>query len=158
MSTNESIPIETSQLISGKGSQSRGEGTKAGFVLMWVQCVGIICSHVVVTAGLSQTGYQFLQGWSYRDRLYDIDYLPYFDDFNPGDGTMTDTSISVAFIGNSMQYYNDLPRLMVEMSGGYITQNSCYRPGTSVKTIVTHGNGTPTYWNTSAALINGTDL
>ena len=158
MSANESIPIETSQLIGGKGCQPKGEGTKAGFVFKWVQCVGIVCSLVGLIAVMIQTGSQFLTGWSYSDRSYDIDYLPYFDDLNPRHGTMADTSISVAFIGNSMQYYNDLPRLLVEMSEENITQNSCYRPGTSLKTIVTHGNGMPNYWNTSAALINGTDL
>jgi hypothetical protein len=158
MSANESIPIETSQLIGGKGSQTRGDGTKAGSVLKLVQCAGILCSLIGLIAVLIQTGSQFLKGWSYKDRSYDIDYLPYFDDLNPGKGTTTDTSISVAFIGNSMQYYNDLPRLMVEMSEANITQNSCYRPGTSLKTIITHGNGMPNYWNTSAALINGTDL
>jgi hypothetical protein len=95
-----------------------------------------------------QTGSQFLTGWSHSDRSYDIDYLPYFDDLNHSKGPVTNTSISVAFIGNSMQYYNDLPRLLVEMSEANITQNSCYRPGTSLKTIATHGNGMPNYWNT----------
>jgi hypothetical protein len=158
MSIEESVPIETSRLINGKVSQPKSEGTKAGFVVKWVQYVGILCSLVGLIVVLIQTGSQLFLGWSYSDRSYNIDFLPYFDDFNPGNGNMADRSISVAFIGNSMQYYNDLPRIMVEISEGDITQNSCYRPGTSLKTIVTHGNGMPNYWNTSAALINGTDL
>jgi hypothetical protein len=42
---------------------------------------------------------------------------------------MTDTSISVAFIGNSMQYYNDLPRLSGENGEETLRRIRC-RPGT----------------------------
>jgi hypothetical protein len=34
-------------------------------------------------------------------------------------------NVSVAFIGNSMMYYNDLPRLIEKLGNGHVTQNSC---------------------------------
>lgn len=49
--------------------------------------------------------------------------------------------VSVAFIGNSMLYYNDLPRLMEQLGDGHITQDSCLHGDASISTILVWGNG-----------------
>ena len=59
--------------------------------------------------------------------------------------------IKVAFIGNSIQYYNDFPRLMEAISGYHVTQNSCLRGGASLSTIVELGNGMMKKFNSSNA-------
>ena len=65
--------------------------------------------------------------------------------------------IRVAFVGNSMQYYNDMPRLMEEISGGHITQNSCLHGGSSFSTMLTMGNGMYNKWDSGNARISDQD-
>jgi hypothetical protein len=57
-------------------------------------------------------GSKFFEGSRWSANTYRVNSLPYFHDFDPGNGTTTDSSVSVAFIGNGMQYVNDLPRFM----------------------------------------------
>jgi hypothetical protein len=52
-----------------------------------------------------------------------------------------DPNVRVAMIGNSLMYYNDLPRLLEAMSGGSITQDSCLHGDASFKSHLTYGNG-----------------
>uniref|UniRef100_A0A7S4HKI5 Uncharacterized protein n=1 Tax=Odontella aurita TaxID=265563 RepID=A0A7S4HKI5_9STRA len=52
-----------------------------------------------------------------------------------------DKTIRVAFVGSSIQYYNDCPRLMEVLSDGHIIQNSCFRPAASTTRILQKGNG-----------------
>jgi hypothetical protein len=59
--------------------------------------------------------------------------------------------INVAFIGNSMQYYNDLPRLLETLANGKMTQNSCLHGGASLSTILVWGNGMGSKWKTGTA-------
>ena len=47
--------------------------------------------------------------------------------------------ISVAFIGNSMQYYNDFPRFMQVISGGKISQGSCLHGDATIPNMLKNG-------------------
>lgn len=47
----------------------------------------------------------------------------------------------VAFIGNSMMYFNDCPRFLSQLSKGEIIQDSCLRGGSSLISIYAKGNG-----------------
>jgi hypothetical protein len=152
----ESIPTETSRLVGGQGEQPRRSNTKVGSIIKWVLCAGVGWTLIAAIAVL--IGSKFFQQSRWGPKSYQIDMLPYFDDFDPGNGTTTDSSVSVAFIGNGMQYVNDLPRFMETLSEGNITQNSCFRRDTSLKSITIHGNGMSPYWNTAEAHINGTDV
>jgi hypothetical protein len=63
-----------------------------------------------------------------------------------GSGGTTGSSINLAFLGNSMLYYNDCPRLVEQMLNSsrlYIKvhQNSCLRGGASIASLWTKGNG-----------------
>jgi hypothetical protein len=158
MSTNgsENVPTETSRLVGGQGEQPRRSSTKAGSIIKWVICAGVGWALIAAIAVL--IGSKFFAGSRWGTKSYQIEVLPYFDDFNPGNGTTTNSSVSVAFIGNGMQYVNDLPRFMETLSEGNITQNSCFRRDASLKSITLHGNGMSDYWNTSAAHINGTGV
>lgn len=51
------------------------------------------------------------------------------------------TNYNIAFIGNSIQYYNDLPRLMEAFSDGNIFQDSVFRNQGSLYSIANKGNG-----------------
>jgi hypothetical protein len=155
MSTDESTPTETSRLVGGKGEQTRrGEGTKVCSIIKWVLCAGV--GWTLIGSITVLIGSKFFQHSSWGTKSYEIEYLPYFDDFQPTNANIT--AVNVAFIGNGMQYVNDLPRFMETLSEGNITQNSCFRTGSSLKTIAIHGNDMSAYWNTPAARINGTDV
>lgn len=65
----------------------------------------------------------------------------------------SDTSISVAFLGNSMQYYNDFPRFMEVISGDYVKQNSCMHTDSTLANLLQTGNGMYKKFNTTNALI-----
>lgn len=49
--------------------------------------------------------------------------------------------ISVPFFGNSMLYFNDLPRFLQELSEVPVRQDSCLRGGTSITSIEHRGKG-----------------
>ena len=56
----------------------------------------------------------------------------------------TTTAIQIAHIGNSIQYYNDCPRLLEHMlNERFVTvkQDSCLRGGASLASILEKGNG-----------------
>ncbi|KAG7357824.1 hypothetical protein IV203_014411 [Nitzschia inconspicua] len=56
----------------------------------------------------------------------------------------SDDSITVAHIGNSIQYYNDMPRLLEHMLQTRYTnvyQNSCLRGGATLSSLFQEGNG-----------------
>lgn len=63
--------------------------------------------------------------------------------------------ISVAFIGNSMIYFNDLPRFMEALSANKLTQNSCLHGGATIRTMLATGNGMYKKWSTANALVPG---
>jgi hypothetical protein len=62
-------------------------------------------------------------------------------------------AVNVAFLGNSITFFNDLPRFMEALSNGTIRQNSCLHGGLSLLTIVTRGNGMYQKWRQKAARI-----
>jgi hypothetical protein len=70
-----------------------------------------------------------------------------------------DHKISVAFVGNSMMFVNDLPRFMQALAGKspqgdyLITQNSCLHGSLNFKTLLKKGNGMLHKWNTKNAYI-----
>lgn len=59
--------------------------------------------------------------------------------------------VRVAFIGNSMMYYNDLPRLMEMLSAGKMRQNSCLHGAASFTALLVWGNGMYKKWSTGNA-------
>jgi len=61
--------------------------------------------------------------------------------------------ISVAFIGNSMMYYNDMPRLIQKLSYNHIHQDSCLHGDASLSSILLTGNGMYQKFNTANAHI-----
>ena len=65
--------------------------------------------------------------------------------------------ISVAFVGNSMQYYNDLPRLMEALSGGQIHQNSCLHGDATIVNLLNTGNGMYKKFRTGSAILETND-
>jgi hypothetical protein len=59
--------------------------------------------------------------------------------------------VRVAMIGNSIMYYNDLPRLLEAMSGGKLSQDSCLHGDASFESHLRYGNGMLEKWNTGQA-------
>jgi len=51
------------------------------------------------------------------------------------------TPYNIGFVGNSIQYYNDLPRIMETLSDGNIFQDSVFRNQGSFYSIANKGNG-----------------
>jgi hypothetical protein len=67
--------------------------------------------------------------------------------------------IKVAMIGNSMQYYNDLPRFLEAISDGRIEQNSCLHGDSNLHSILVMGSGMYQHWKSGSSRIavNNTD-
>ena len=68
----------------------------------------------------------------------------------------------IAFIGNSIQYFNDTPRFLARLSRqvGSITtihQDSCYRGGVNLVELWEQGNGMMKHGFASEAAVSGTD-
>lgn len=59
---------------------------------------------------------------------------------------------SIAFIGNSYMFVNDIPRLVQKISRGKIHQNSCLNPSASLGKLLRAGNGMYEVWQTQTAL------
>jgi hypothetical protein len=56
----------------------------------------------------------------------------------------TGSTIQIAHIGNSIQYYNDCPRLLEHMLRTrfhYVLQDSCLRGGATLSSLLENGNG-----------------
>ena len=60
--------------------------------------------------------------------------------------------INVAFVGNSFQFVNDLPRFLEALSLGKIHQDSMLHGSLSLVTLLQRGNGMYYMWNTTNAL------
>jgi hypothetical protein len=73
------------------------------------------------------------------------------------------TSIRVAFVGNSMMYFNDFPRFFATLthtgSRGQVTikQNSCLRGGASITSLLHNGNGMLPQFQTPNAIVYSND-
>jgi hypothetical protein len=63
--------------------------------------------------------------------------------FTPKDSHLLPHTISVAFIGNSMFYFNDFPRFLEELvsDGHQLSQDSCLHGGASIPSLLKNGNG-----------------
>ena len=61
--------------------------------------------------------------------------------------------VRVAFMGNSMQYYNDLPRFLEALSENHITQNSCLHGDANLVNLLETGNGMYDKWTTTNAIV-----
>lgn len=59
----------------------------------------------------------------------------------------------VAFVGNSMQFVNDLPRFMQALSKNRLHQDSCLHGALHLTSLLKKGNGMYYQWETEAALI-----
>lgn len=57
--------------------------------------------------------------------------------------------VSVAFVGNSFQYVNDLPRMMEAISQGRIQQDSVLHGSLSFVSLLQKGNGMTGRWNST---------
>jgi len=64
---------------------------------------------------------------------------------------------SVAFLGNSMFYFNDFPRFFEEISGGRVIQNSCLHGGASIGSLVLEGNAMWPQFGTIEAVLGNDD-
>ena len=75
--------------------------------------------------------------------------------FLTGNGILIDEEeeLRVAMVGNSLMYYNDLPRLLEAMSGGRLSQDSCLHGGASFQSHLSYGNGMLAKWKTGNARI-----
>eukprot|EP00934_Nitzschia_sp_Nitz4_P006656 Nitzschia sp. Nitz4//scaffold76_size158648//8356//9309//NITZ4_002527-RA/size158648-processed-gene-0.225-mRNA-1//1//CDS//3329557788//6646//frame0 len=65
-------------------------------------------------------------------------------------------SISIVHMGNSIQYYNDNPRLLEHMLKTHyksVTQDSCLRGGANFTSLWEEGNGMEDKFNSTAALL-----
>jgi hypothetical protein len=72
-------------------------------------------------------------------------------------------TISIAFCGNSMLYFNDCPRFMEQMitvgqSPVSVVQNSCLRGGATLTSLYQHGNGMSVKFATPPATYNLTEI
>jgi hypothetical protein len=68
-----------------------------------------------------------------------------------------DSLTSVAFLGNSMFYFNDFPRFLEEISQGKVVQNSCLHGGASISSLVIEGNGMYPQLKTRKAVLGKDD-
>lgn len=102
-----------------------------------------------------------ISSFSARSRALDLNMV----DFQNSSATSTAKGIKVAHIGNSIQYYNDCPRLLERMFKAYygpdgpenninnvVVQDSCLRGGASLVSLPTKGNGMATKFATPNAL------
>lgn len=73
--------------------------------------------------------------------------LPEIPVFRDLDNAFSTNEIRIAFCGNSMQYFNDCPRLVQQMietafpSSVRILQDSCLRGGATLSSLFQNGNG-----------------
>jgi hypothetical protein len=68
------------------------------------------------------------------------------------------TVVTVAFVGNSFQFVNDLPRVMEYLSDSRLLQDSCLHGSLNFKSLTRKGNGMYNRWknSTTALLEDGT--
>jgi hypothetical protein len=61
--------------------------------------------------------------------------------------------VSVAFIGNSMLYFNDFPRFFEKITHHHVVQNSCLHGGGSIASLLLEGNAMYPQFQTPNALL-----
>ena len=68
----------------------------------------------------------------------------YYEDEPPNTDAKSGAAVggtAVAFLGNSILYYNDTPRLIESLGSGSVEQNSCLRGGVTFEQLLSKGNG-----------------
>ena len=75
-----------------------------------------------------------------------------FTDINDDHLARNDPNVTVAFIGNSYLYVNDVPRAMECISKSKITQDSVLNTGAGLGSLLKQGNGMYELWQTTGAL------
>ena len=90
----------------------------------------------------------------------DDDMVDYGTNVDDDDDDTTDAcetkTISIAFCGNSMLYFNDSPRqlelmITISQSNTKVIQDSCLRGGATLSSLYEHGNGMTTKFKTTPA-------
>lgn len=74
---------------------------------------------------------------------------------SPIDDSDSESSVKVAHVGNSMQYYGDTPRFlehMLQTRYESVTQDSCLRPASTLWSVWTKGNNMGDKFNSTAAI------
>ena len=64
-----------------------------------------------------------------------------------------DQELTMAFIGNTYLFVNDIPRLLEAISTGHVYQNSVLHAGGSLKALWQTGNGMYELWQTEEAMV-----
>lgn len=67
------------------------------------------------------------------------------------------SSVRLAIIGNSLVYYNDLPRLLEAMAQGRLKQDSCLHGNADFSSHLWYGNGMYSKWQTGRARVADTE-
>jgi hypothetical protein len=70
----------------------------------------------------------------------------WFSDVNNDMAASTDKNISVAFVGNSYLFVNDVPRVMESISKGRIAQQSVINTAAGLGSLLKQGNGMYEIW------------
>jgi uncharacterized membrane protein YuzA (DUF378 family) len=119
--SNESVPTEMSRLMNGPRPSATKPTTA---ICKWIFCAAL--GWGLIGAITFLIGSELLGQSKWRAPMYAIANLAYFTSFVPPP-MPNETSVSAAFVGNGMMFYNNLPRLMEALSEGQVTQNSCFR-------------------------------
>jgi hypothetical protein len=109
------------------------------------------------TGSLRSDGFSFQsEKWPDKDEekkgLYPTSDKSWETSISHGGGD-SNTTTSVAFIGNSMFYFNDFPRFFEEISEGTVVQNSCLHGGASIGSLLLEGNSMYPQFETSKAIL-----
>jgi hypothetical protein len=75
-----------------------------------------------------------------------------FTNLNDDMLAQNDPNVSIAFIGNSYLYVNDVPRVMECVSKSKITQDSVLNTGAGLGSLLKQGSGMYPLWQTQSAL------
>ena len=73
------------------------------------------------------------------------------------DDDVFDSGVNIAFVGNSMLYFNDFPRFFQALAGDNLVrhQDSCLHGGGNIPSLLIEGNAMYPQFSTSAAILEG---
>jgi len=74
-----------------------------------------------------------------------------FSNVYPFSKSASESAVKIAFIGNSMLFYNDQPRFFSNLAVN-VVQDSCLRGFASISSIFSDGNGMENLFNTTPAM------
>lgn len=108
-------------------------------VPVWLKVVGMTLLGTAVIVGIIAA----IDGTAINQALRDL---------HDEKASQKDENVSVAFIGNSYLYVNDIPRVMESISDHRIDQNSVINTGAGLGSLLKQGNGMYELWKTPNAL------